>query len=328
MAITQAGPARTRPLAGSPWPAFIARRAVSFVVSLFVIVTGVYFMSRALGGDAVRASAGPFADPAFIAQRRAELGLDESVFVQYVTYLRHIVTFDFGESISLRRPAIDVVMEQLPATVQLGLLAFIVAVLIAVPLGMMVAARSRRREGRASAFHFGTGLLASIPDFLIAISLIAVFAITLRWLPPAGADSPDAIVLPVATVAIGLAATLSRIVYIETSRILKEDYVRSARAMRLPWHILYGKHVLPNVLTATITFAGLILAALMGGMIITETVFAWPGIGRLVTTSVQNLDYTLLQTVGLVIAVITLSITFVVDVLLALLDPRSLIVGS
>jgi peptide/nickel transport system permease protein len=305
------------------------RRLVSFLVSLLIIVTGVFFMSRALGGEAVLASAGPSADPGFVEARREQLGLNDPIIVQYANYLRQIVTLNFEESIALRRPVLDIVMEQLPATVQLGAWAFLIAFVVAVPAGVLVASRSQKRDGAgASSFHFWTGLVSSIPDFLIAVSLIAVFAISLNLLPPAGSDGPAALVLPVVTVAIGVTAVLSRIVYTESSRILKEDYVRSARAMRLPWHILYGKHVLPNVLTATITFAGLMLGSLMGGMIITETVFAWPGIGRLAITAVQDLDYPLLQMIALVIAVITLSITFVVDIILALLDPRSLIVGS
>lgn len=313
----------------SPWPTFLLRRAGSFFLSMWIIGTLVFFMSRSLSGDAVVAQAGVSASPEFIAARRAELGLDEPLLQQYWEFLRQLVTLDFGESIVYHQPAMPMVMERLPYTVELGVMAFLVAVLVSFPLGMAVAARAYRR-GRESApwFHAATGLMGSVPDFLFAVSLIAVFAIWLEWLPPAGGQVTAAFVLPVATIALGLVAVLSRIVATETARVLKEDYVRTARSLRVSSWRLYGRHVLPNLLTATITYAGLILASLLGGTIITETVFAWPGIGSLTITSIQALDYPMLEAVVVVIAAMALLITFAVDVILAMVDPRSLIVRS
>lgn len=313
----------------SPWPAFLLRRAGSFLLSMWIIVTVVFFMSRTLSGDAVLASAGLDASPEFVAARRAELGLDRPVLVQYGDFLWHLVRLDFGESIVLNASPMSIIGARFPATLQLALLSFVLAVVVAVPLGMAVAARADRRgAGNSSWFHAITGLVGSIPDFVIAVALIATLAITLRLLPPAGASSADAVVLPVLTVAIGLTATLSRIVATESSRVLKEEYIRTARSMRITTSRLYLKHVLPNVVTATVTYAGLVLAALLGGTIITETVFAWPGIGSLTISSIRQLDYPMLEAVSFVIAAMALLITFLVDVVVALVDTRSLLVRS
>ncbi len=313
----------------SPWVSFLLRRVGSFFFSLWVIVTLVFFMSRSLSGDAVLANAGLTATPEFIAARRAELGLDLPILHQYWDFLSRIVSLDFGQSISTRGQALTLIGERFPFTLTLGILAFIIAVAVAFPLGMAVAARAAGKgKGDSSWFHAATGFVSSIPDFLLAVTLISVFAIWLQALPPAGGKGVAALVLPVVTIATGLISTLSRIVATETSRVLKEEYIRTARSMRVSTLRLYGKHVLPNVITSTITYAGLILATLLGGTIITETVFAWPGIGSLTINSIRALDYPVLEAVVFVIAAVALLITFAVDVVLALVDPRSLIVRS
>lgn len=313
----------------SPWPGFLLRRLGSFFLSLWIIVTLVFFMSRSLSGDAVLASAGITASPEYIIARRAELGLDLPLLEQYFDFLRRILTLDFGESISTRELAMSLIGDRFPYTLQLGFLAFLVAIAASFPLGMAVAARAAR-HGRndSSWFHAATGFVSSIPDFLLAVTLVSVFAIGLHALPPAGAKGVGALVLPVVTIATGLTATLSRIVATETSRVLKEEYVRTARSMRVSSLCLYGKHILPNVITATITYSGQLLAGLLGGTIITETVFAWPGIGSLTINSIRALDYPVLESIVLVVAALALLVTFAVDVVLALVDPRSLIVRS
>lgn len=313
----------------SPWTAFFIRRALSLIVSLWVISTLVFFMARSLGGDAVIAGAGLDASPEYIAARREELGLDRPILVQYAEFLGRLFTLDFGQSISLRTSPMTVIMERFPYTLQLGVLAFLVTALISIPLGMWIAARGQRSgRGASPWFHGITGLIGSIPDFLIGVGLIAVFAIVLRVLPPAGGSGPTAFILPVATLAIGLTASMSRLVATESGRVLREEYVRTARSMRLSTSKLYIGHVLPNVLTAVLTSAGLVLATLLGGTLVTETVFAWPGLGSLTIDSILARDYPMLQAVVLVIATMALLVTFTVDLLVARLDPRSLLVRS
>jgi peptide/nickel transport system permease protein len=313
----------------NPWVPFLLRRVGSFALSLWVIVTLVFFMARSLSGDAVVASAGLDATPEFLATKRAELGLDAPLIEQYGDFLRRLPTLNFGDSIALRANPLEVIAERIPFTIQLGLLAFALSVLIAVPLGMSVAARAQGPgRSNSSIFNAVTGFVVAIPDFLLAVGLISLFAITLKILPPAGGDGADAFVLPVITLSVGLTATLSRLVATETSRVLKEDYVRTARSLRLPSATLYYRHVLPNVLTAVLTSAGLILASLLGGTLITETVFAWPGIGALTIDSILQRDYPMLQSVVAVVAAISLLVTLLVDLLVAKLDPRSLILRS
>lgn len=323
------GPGRGPRNGVSPWVPFLGRRLASFVVSLWMIVTLVFFMARSLSGDAVTASLGLDASPEMIAARRAELGLDAPLWNQYVTFLGQLPTLNFGESITLRADPLQVISERLPNTVQLGLTAFILSVLLAVPLGVFVAVRAHSRPGRGSSvFHGVTGFIVAVPDFLLAVGLITVFAITLKWLPPAGGSGFEAFILPVITLTTGITATLSRLVATETGRVLNEEYIRTAQSMRLPPAVLYLRHVLPNVLTSVITSAGLILASLLGGTLITETVFAWPGVGALTIDSILQRDYPMLQSAVAVVAAVSLLVTLMVDVLVAKLDPRSLIVKS
>lgn len=300
------------------------------VVSIWLIATLVFFLARQIGGDAVRAAAGVSATPEFVAARRAELGLDDPLLEQYGRFLGRIVTFDFGEAISTGNPVALEIGARLPYTVQLGLYAFVVAMVVSVPLGIWMAVRTENGGGTASnaVFNAVSGFFASIPDFLIAIGLIMVFAVSLRLLPAAGGTGFTAFILPVLTMSLGLIAVLSRLMKSETSRVLREDYVRTARANNLAPRTVLFKHVLPNVMTATLTYSGMMLASLMGGAIITETVFGWPGIGNLLVKSIAVFDYTLLEGVVIVIATFSLVTTFIVDLTLAKVDPKSLIRSS
>ncbi|UXM93482.1 ABC transporter permease [Paenarthrobacter sp. JL.01a] len=322
--------ARRWPLLSSPWPGFIARRVGSFFVATWIILTLVFFLARLLGGDAVVASAGLNASPEFIQARRAELGLDAPLLEQYGRYLGGLLTMNLGESISLRTDVVDLIAARLPFTIQLALISFVISVIIAIPVGMLIALRTEgsRSRGTDAAFNGVTGLIAATPDFVIGVTLIVIFAVTLRALPAAGGNGPLAYILPVTTICVGLIAFISRVVKTEANRVLKEEYVRTARSMQLPTFMVLSRYVLPNVLTATITYAGLIIAGLLGGSIVTETVFGWPGIGNLLIKSMLSFDYPLLVGIVLVVSMMALLVTFAVDVLLAIVDPKSLIVKS
>ncbi|MFT4235793.1 MAG: ABC transporter permease [Microbacterium sp.] len=320
------------PLGGSrsPWIGFIGRRLMTLVVSLWIIATIVFFLTRAIGGDSVRASAGLSATPEYIAARRAELGLDDPLLEQYLRFLRQLVTFDFGESISTGNAVAVEIGARLPYTVQLGLYAFVFSMLVAVPLGIWMAVLTENGRGdRLNAIYNGfSGFFASIPDFLIAIALVIVFAVRLRWLPAAGGNGPEAFILPVLTMSLGLIAVLSRLMKSESTRVLREEYVRTARANNLAPRVVLFRHVLPNVMTATLTYSGMTLATLMGGAVITETVFGWPGIGNLMVKAISVYDYPLIAGIVLIVATFSLVATFIVDVVLARVDPKSLIGSS
>lgn len=314
----------------SPWTGFLVRRTASLVLSLWLIATLVFFLVRQIGGDAVRASAGVTATPEYVAARRADIGLDDPILDQYGRFVTRLFTFDFGESISTGNPVATEIAARLPYTAQLGLYAFALAMVVSIPLGVWIAVRTENGGGGATNTVFNTisGFFASIPDFLIAIGLVMVFAVGLRVLPAAGGSGPTAFILPVLTMSLGLIAVLSRLMKAETSRVLREDYVRTARANNLPPRVVLFRHVLPNVLTATLTYSGMMLASLLGGAIITETVFGWPGIGNLLVQTITVFDYTLLEGIIIVIATFSLLTTFIVDVVLAKVDPTSLIRSS
>lgn len=309
------------------WVRFGIRRLGRLLVSVWALVTAAFLMMHLIPGDPVRGALGPTAPAALVAAKRAAMGLDDPILVQYGHYLQGLFTGDLGTSLVSQLPVSDVVAQRLPATLQLALLAFLVAVLVAVPMGVMMGVLTRRGHGRRAELTFTTGsvVLGTIPDFLIGVALVYVSGVKLGWLPVAGNESPAAYVLPVLSLAIGPAAILSRIIRVEMVSVLEADFVRTARAKRLPPRNVYLRHALPNALTASLTLGGLILSAMVAGTVLVENVFAWPGLGSTIVASILNKDYPVVQAVVLVYGVGVLLVNTSIDVALALLDPRSLI---
>lgn len=310
-----------------PWVRFAVRRLGRLLVSLWVLVTASFLMIHLIPGDAVRAALGPTAPADLVASTREDMGLNDPLLVQYLHYLQNLLTGDLGTSIVSRLPVSDVVAQRLPATLQLAVLAFLVAVAIAVPLGVTMGVLTRRGHGRRTELTFTTTsvVIGTIPDFLVGVGLVYVFGVELGWLPVAGNDTPSSYVLPVLALAIGPAAILSRIIRVEMVAVLQADFVRTARAKRLPARTVYLRHALPNALTASLTLGGLLLSALVAGTVLVENVFAWPGLGSTIVSSILNKDYQVVQAVVLVYGAGVLLVNTVVDVALALLDPRSMI---
>lgn len=310
-----------------PWVRFAVRRLGRLLVSLWVLVTASFLMIHLIPGDAVRAALGPTAPAELVASTREDMGLDDPLLTQYLHYLQNLVTGDLGTSIVSRLPVSDVVAQRLPATLQLAGLAFLVAVLIAVPLGVTMGVLTRRGHGRRTELAFTTSsvVIGTIPDFLVGVGLVYVFGVELGWLPVAGNDTPSAYVLPVLALAIGPAAILSRIIRVEMVAVLQADFVRTARAKRLPSRTVYLRHALPNALTASLTLGGLLLSAMVAGTVLVENVFAWPGLGSTIVSSILNKDYQVVQAIVLVYGAGVLIVNTLVDVALAVLDPRSMI---
>ena len=327
MACAGAPPAPRVGVLTHPWVRFGVRRLARLLISLWVLVTASFLMIHLIPGDPVRAALGPTAPASLVAAKRAEMGLDDPILVQYWDYLRHLLTGDLGTSLISQLPVSEIVAQRLPATLQLALLGFLVAVLVAVPLGVTMGVLTRRGHGRRTELAFTTSsvVLGTIPDFLIGVGLVYVFGVNLGWLPVAGNDSPSAYVLPVLSLAVGPAAILARIIRVEMVSVLQADFVRTARAKRLPARTVYLKHALPNALTASLTVGGLILSAMVAGTVLVENVFAWPGLGSTIVSSILNKDYQVVQAVVLVYGVGVLLVNTIVDVALALLDPRSMI---
>jgi peptide/nickel transport system permease protein len=319
-----------RTLSENRWVRFTTRRAGRLIVSLWVLVTAAFLMIHLVPGDPVRAALGPTAPPELVAQWRKDLGLDLPLWEQYVHYLQGLFTGDLGNSIVTRVPVLDIIVQRLPATASLAVFAFLAAVVIGVPIGVGVAVMTHRGRGRGAELGFASGsvFVSAIPDFLLGVALVYIFGVQLQLLPVAGREGPESYILPVIALALGPAAVLARIVRVEMLTVLDADYVRTARAKRLPRWRIYFSHALPNAVTATLTLAGLILSSLVIGTVFVESVFAWPGLGSTIVGAIQMKDYPLAQATVLVYGALVLIINTIVDWILAVLDPRTTVADA
>jgi len=232
-----------------------------------------------------------------------------------------------GTSMTSQLPVSEVIGERLPATVQLAVFAFLVAVAVSVPLGVLMGVLTRGGRARRAELGFTSTsvVLGTIPEFLLGVGLVYVFGVHLGWLPVAGRSGAESYILPVLSLAVGPAAVLARIVRVEMLGVLQADYIRTARAKRLRPAAIYLRHALPNALTAALTLGGLLLSAMIAGTVLVENVFAWPGLGSTIVSSITSKDYPVVQGIVLVYGIAVLAVNLAVDVALALLDPRSAI---
>jgi peptide/nickel transport system permease protein len=224
-------------------------------------------------------------------------------------------------------PVSNIIAQRLPPTMELAVLAFVVSVAVAVPLGVTMGVLTRRGRRRRTELGFTASsvVLGTIPDIIFGVVLAYVFAVKLGWVPVAGRSGPDSYILPVLALAIGPTVILARIVRVEMVTVLEADFIRTARAKRLPAPVIYLGHALPNAVTASLTMAGLLLSSLVAATVLVENVFAWPGLGGTIVQSILNKDYMVVQATVLVYGTFVLLVNLAVDVILALLDPRSLI---
>lgn len=311
----------------NPWVTFTVRRLRRLLISLWVLATASFLMIHLIPGDPVRGALGMTAPAELVRAKREALGLNDPLFIQYWNYVTATLSGDFGTSMTTGQSVSQVIGERLPATLALAIAAFVVAIVISVPLGasMAVLTRGGRRRGGEMAFTSTTVLVAAIPEFLLAVGLVYVFGVHLSWFPVAGRSDLSSYVLPVVALSLGAAAVLARLVRVEMLSVLGLDFVRTARAKRLPSRLVYIRHALPNALTATLTVAGLLLTGLVAGTVLVETVFAWPGVGATIVQSIQSKDYPMVQGIVLVYGLMVLGVNLIVDVLIAVLDPRSTI---
>jgi peptide/nickel transport system permease protein len=288
---------------------------VLFGVSLFV-----FLLIHLVPGDPVEVILGEQAQAADRESLRQALGLDKPIGTQWLTYMQGLLHADLGNSLYTQRPVSEMIVERLPASLELALAALLIAMLLALPLGLLAA--TRRGSGwdvLASGFSlFGV----SIPNFVFGPLLIIVFAIGLGWLPVSGREQGLSLVLPALTLGTSMAAILSRMLRSTLLEVLAEDYIRSARARGLtPGRVLF-RHALNNAMLPLITLLGLQLGSLLAGAVITETVFDWPGIGRLTVEAIQRRDYPLLQGCVLFISVVYVLINLLTDMAYRAIDPR------
>lgn len=312
-------------LAGGRWTWFIGRRLIRLIISLLILVSATFVMIHLIPGDPVQAALGDQATPQLVALRRHQLGLDRPLLIQYLDYIKGVCTGNFGNSIVTDAPVSQLLKTRFPNTLRLAIPAFVLVVLISLPVGLFTAVRTRGGRGRVtrSAFVNITGLLNSIPDYVLATLLSIIFVIGLKAFPAAGDNGLRSYVLPVIALVVGPAASLSRIVRVEALKVLDAEYIRAANARRIPTVLRYWRHVLPNMMTASLTFGAMILAGLVAGTVLVENVFGWPGVGTVISQAVVQKDYPQVQGVLLVLGATVLVLNMIVDVVLGILDPRS-----
>ena len=308
---------------------YILRRFLQLLPVLLIASTGIWAMIYAVPGDPVATMVGENATPELIAEVTARLGLDRPVHEQYWSWLTHALQGDFGLSIQNREPVLDLIVQRIPATIQLGLAATVVGLLLGVPVAVVSALRP---GGWLDRMLSGWSALAlGVPTFWLGILLILLFAVNLRWLPSASGyvsvfDSPwqalRNIVLPATTLGVYVSGIFARFLRASLLGELKADYVRTARSKGLPERDVIGRHVMRNALLPFVTIVGLMMATFIGGTVVTEAVFTYPGLGRLLIQAISTRDYPLIQGCILFILVVFVLINLAVDVLYAYIDPR------
>jgi peptide/nickel transport system permease protein len=313
---------------------YIIRRLLLMVPVAFLVTVIVFGLVRLSPGDPVTVYAGEERDPEALAQVRRSLGLDQPLPIQYAVWLGRALHGDFGRSIRTRQPVVETIVERLPATFELGLAAIALSVTVGLVVGTLSALR------RNSALDLATTGVAlagvSLPNFFLGLTLILLFALVLRLLPPGGfarlADDPGEnlrhLILPAITLSAASLAVNLRQIRSSLIDVFNQDYVRTARAKGLSEAAVIARHALKNGLIPVVTLIGLQVGAIIEGAIITETIFAWPGVGRLVVDSIAGRDYPVVQAVVLISALSFMVSTLLVDILYAWLDPRISFGGS
>ncbi|MDA1183274.1 MAG: ABC transporter permease [Acidobacteria bacterium] len=299
---------------------FLVRRLVLTIPVLLGVATLVFALMHLIPGDPAQAMLGETAAEEDIAALRARLGLDRPLSVQYGRFLRGAVGGDLGTSLRTGEPVADAIVARLPATFELAVAALLVALGVAIPLGILAAVRQGTLVDHGATAVALAGV--SIPNFWLGPLLAIVFAVELGWLPVSGRGTVAHLVLPAITLGTALTAVLARMTRASLVEELRKPYVQAARARGASRTRAVLRHALPNSLIPVVTLVGLQCGAVLGGAVITETIFAWPGVGRLLVQSIGFRDYPMVQGCVLLIAVIYVGVNLVVDLAYGLLDPR------
>ncbi len=299
---------------------YLIKRLFSAVFVLLGITTLVFLLIHLVPGDPVEVMLGETARPADREALRHALGLDLPVLQQWWQYLTGIAHFDLGESLHSKRAVSQLLMERLPATAILSIASMFIAIVIALPLGILAAVYKDSIWDKSAMVTAMLGV--SIPNFVMGPLLILIFALWLGWFPVSGKEGFASLILPAFTLGTALAAILSRMVRASMLEVLQEDYIRAARARGLTEFHVLGLHALRNAALPVITILGMQFGALLAGAVITETIFAWPGIGQLMIESIQKRDYPIVQACVLLISFTYVLINLLTDLIYIKLDPR------
>jgi peptide/nickel transport system permease protein len=307
---------------------YILRRLLQAIPVIFFSTFLVFLVIHLIPGDAATVLGGPNATAEALAAIRKDMGLDQPLLVQYVVWLGHVLQGDLGRSTLSGQPIVKLLQARAPATIELTLAAMLISMLIAVPLGILSATHVRGRlEWLISTVQ---SLWLAIPNFWAGILAIIIFSLILRWLPPGGrvADGNDlggsikSLVLPATTLSLYLAAGLSRFIKFNLLEVFFDDFVRTARAKGLSNTAVMYRHALRNAMLPVITILGVQFASLLGGTVIIESVFSWPGVGGLMLDGISNRDYAVVQGGLLLLVLLFIIINLLVDLTYALVDPR------
>jgi len=289
-------------------------------VYVVIGISMISFFFIHLSGDPVMLMLPGDASMEEVEQLRQKLGFNDPLYVQYGRFIKKAVQGDFGESLYYHVPALDLILERLPASLELSLAAMVLALVVSIPIGIISAVY------RGSALDMGSMLGAlfglSMPHFWLGIMFIMIFSVKLGWLPTSGRGTFAQLIMPALALAMSLMAMFARLTRSVMLEVLSLDYIRTARAKGLREFYVIGKHALKNALIPLVTVAGMQFGLLIGGTVIIETVFAWPGVGRLVVQAIFNRDYPLVQSIVFILALIFVAANLLVDLLYIYLDPR------
>ncbi|MGD2126061.1 MAG: ABC transporter permease [Desulfobacteraceae bacterium] len=299
---------------------YVIKRLISTIPVLIGISLLLFFMLRMLPGDPAQVLAGQMATPEEIETIRTQLGLDRPIYIQYASFLGRLARFDLGRSARTQNPVTEEIWARLPNTVLLAVVAITLACLFGIPAGIISAVRPYTWVDYlvTSSALFGI----SMPVFWLGLMLVVIFSIVLRWLPAGGTGSWQHVVLPSITLAAFVVAFIARMTRSTMMEVLSQDYTTTARSKGLKEQVVVVKHALRNALIPIITVVGLQFGLLLGGAVLTETVFAWPGLGRLIVDSILARDYPMIQGAILVFGLLYILVNLIVDVIYAYVDPR------
>ncbi|WP_153732855.1 ABC transporter permease [Sporosarcina obsidiansis] len=307
---------------------YIIRRLFDLLPTVFVVAVIVFIITRLIPGNPAAVMLGPTASVEDIEKLTAQLGLDQPLYRQFLDYLGGLLQGDFGTSLSYNQPVVQLIMERFPNTVILALAALIIALLIGIPAGMISAARQN------SVLDYGVMLVSllgvSMPIFWLGVMLVLFFSVNLGWFPATGMGTLDDgwlsyikhLILPSITLATIPMATFARITRSSMLEVISQEYIKTARAKGVAEFWVISKHVFKNALTPILTVLGMQISMLLGGAVLTETIFSWPGMGRLIVDAIDKRDFVVVQGTVLFIAIIFVLVNLLVDILYKVVNPR------
>jgi peptide/nickel transport system permease protein len=299
---------------------FLIKRLTSFFTVIFGVLVLTFLLIHLVPGDPVEVMLGESASSADRQALRAELGLNQPLLQQFGTYLNKLAHGDFGHSIHTKTSIAEQIKTRYPATLKLALLSLMIGLVVGIPLGIYSALKAGRWQDILVTVV--SVRLSAMPAFWLGPVLMLIFAVWLGWLPVSGMESATSIILPATTLGFGLSAILTRMTRTSLLEVLNDDYIRTARAKGLSERVVILRHALRAALLPIITIVGLQMGSLLAGAVITETIFSWDGIGRLLVESIEKRDYPVTQACVLIVALSYVVVNLVTDLLYKLADPR------